>query len=532
MPQLPFRESTAVIQIGRQPLRDPQAETAELQAGLQLAGAFVDLGVRLNTLRANLDRARQQRQVAEGKSAVARTLRQLRFDANQQANPEDALDFWKQGASKTREQVLDAINDPLVRDSVELYFDNQASLQGLKVQEESAQKTVSLGLAISEAFIDEQEQLAEVSGEDEYRQIQNEIADHLGESAQGELPLRNPQQAVAQGNVIFRRMDNARVDEGIRVDPEGELDRLEDQSYRASLTPQDRTDKKDKAASRILELMRVRNTEADRERKAVERALKADQTQNALALWVSLAQDELTMEDLIEQKNNISLIEFEKLEKILSREEAETDNDIVWNDLFDRMYSGEDVNDDILRAHEQGDIVRSTAASMLAKNREINRTPDTRAGLGRPRTPYDRHRKFMRDKLGARTALTKFDFALETRLADATREYDDFAIEHPGASATDLRNKSDEIVSRYSRFQLEETILGLKLPFGITDKPIQDIKADDLAIAAQRLQAAYRAGRRTLVEFNREKLILKRWADALTLFNRQQEGANVRSPGR
>ncbi len=532
MPKLPFRESTAVIQIGRQPLRDPPAETAELRAGLRLGEAFVDLGVRLNTLRANLDRARQQRQIAEGKSAVARSLRQIRFDANQQANPEDALEFWNQGSSQTREQILGAIKDEAVRDTVELYFDDQSSLQGLKVQEESAQKTISLGLAVSDAFIDEQEQLAEVSGEDEYRQIQNEIAGHLSDSAQGELPLRSPEQAVGQGNVIFRRMDNARVDEGIRIDPEGELERLEDQAYRANLTPQDRTNKKGKAANRIVELMNVRNTEAERERKATERALKAAQTENALGLWVALAQDELTMETLIEQKDNISLIEFEKLEKIISREEAETDNDPVWNDLFDRMYAGEDVNDDILRAHEQGDIIRSTAASMLAKNREINRTPDTRAGLGRPRTPYDRHRKFMRDKLGARTVLTKFDFALEGRLADATREYDDFAIEHPSATAEDFRIRSDEIVFRYSRFQLEGTILGLKFPFGITNKKIQEITADDLLVAAQKLEAAHRSGKRTLAEFNREKLNLKRWTDALTLFNRQREGPDVRNPRR
>lgn len=279
-----------------------------------------------------------------------------------------------------------------------------------------------------------------------------------------------------------------------------------------SLTREDLQNVRGKIPTSELRSLRtgIRQQREDREQRQRTEA-QAERDAQAADLFARASEGDLSVQALNRRRHELDLPDYKALLSAVQQQRASQDDEVVRLDLQARMYRREDVFRDILRAARDGALTPSTTSSLLAKNHELNRTLGTGDG---PESAYDRNKDWMLTVLGEHNLVTKFDPAQARRIADAEREYDDYAESAPRA-ASDLRAKAEELAERYQFMSFQDTVAGLKLPYGQGGMRRGEVTLPRLQDAALALEQDFEAGRIDEDALEREKALLEQWMTVL-----------------
>lgn len=119
MPELPFRESGARLQLVRQPLRDPRDETRVLEAGLRLGAAAIDVA-------ATLQKSKQTRAVRNAENEARRRFFDLEIKLDQEGPDsfDGSMEIFDKESSAIKSEIIsqhgvDDISGEIIRQTLD-----------------------------------------------------------------------------------------------------------------------------------------------------------------------------------------------------------------------------------------------------------------------------------------------------------------------------------------------------------------------------------------------------------------------------
>lgn len=220
------------------------------------------------------------------------------------------------------------------------------------------------------------------------------------------------------------------------ADPEDVQQRLLAGEY--SLSEEDRAVwlARAQTASEAAVAKRVRlNDRADREAENEQKETEKNTAKEALRLE---ANGQLTLDWILDNEASLSVANFRSLLEGI-REPANDDMSIVIA-LHDRIDDGIDVGQDISNAMFDGQLTRTTADSIRARN-------DRMFGREKPSTPYKRSTQFLAQAMKPSDMNDNPDASFA--YANAVMEFDNWFDQNPNADATTALAEAQKIADSY-----------------------------------------------------------------------------------
>ena len=225
-----------------------------------------------------------------------------------------------------------------------------------------------------------------------------------------------------------------------------------------------------------------------------------------------IAGDTLNAEWIETNRDTLSPALYGTFQKALERQSKTTDDSDkeIYRTMFDRAVKDPDqdtVQDDAFQMFSDGKLKKSDF------NRIFNLSRSTQKGKERPFIGE------IRKSLAARLSpLDREDTEQYEKRLDGLFALDDWIGQNPNATRDEVKKKANEIAKEYT----EDVDLraGLDMPMYSTVGRY-NFTADSLQVAAQKLAAAYKAGKIKSEELTREAALLKKWKNVL-----DEEGRN------
>lgn len=171
---------------------------------------------------------------------------------------------------------------------------------------------------------------------------------------------------------------------------------------------------------------------------------------------------------------------------------------------------------------KQLDEARTTAYNLHAAGRLSNDNLGSAlsrieqfAHQGGPHTPYERGREYVNKSLNP--GENNYDPVRNQRLADALREYDNYALQNPKAPDSEIQERSKQIVNQYRLVQFKDDSLNLPIPRGVSIRRTNNPQAlsQDISAAALQIDRDYSSGKIKEQEYKARLATLKPWKDML-----------------
>lgn len=219
MPRLPFQQAEGVPQPVRAVPAERRSSADRTRALAQFGGALVDLGAQLN-------RAKQERDIQRGQVEVLKSLGELRLNAAQSTDPDEMTATHQTGLESAKTQILDQFQDGEVRDALGIFFDKRAVMESLAVQESSLKLSLNQGLA---AYTENKDQLIRAGAAEETDEGRALVKDQFEEAVSGAVSgqIVDPSRGATDLVSGLDQIDENSVRQDINRDPSLTIVRLE-----------------------------------------------------------------------------------------------------------------------------------------------------------------------------------------------------------------------------------------------------------------------------------------------------------------
>jgi hypothetical protein len=256
-----------------------------------------------------------------------------------------------------------------------------------------------------------------------------------------------------------------------------------------------------KANEMMLKKEDIELRRAERKQQQAEKEAQHELSKQAEVLAVN---DELTMDWLVKNQSAMSSADFRYYSNKLNGEEELKSSNRIYASLSDRILKGEDVDDEIETAFINNEI------SWAYRNSLLNIKKATK---GKVPTAYKMNRDYVSRTFGDDAVI---DIKHAARKANALKEMDDFAFEHPDASKKTYDDKAKEILNRWMLEPAQYDFFNLpNLKYG----PSIPTPQMDFGVIGKNTRDAYKNGEITEKEFNDEVKLLKQYKDAADVIN-------------
>ena len=283
----------------------------------------------------------------------------------------------------------------------------------------------------------------------------------------------------------------------------------------ANLDPLKRSQLMDRAERRAEAEERERVRRLEKNERDAERHLKAESQEVEKDGYELESKGQLTREWLNENRDRLDTNAFKYFSNALEpgRENIK-DNVNSINTLTTAMYGGQDITNDLVRAHKNGEIKNETFRSMMEKNSSLQKQ-------GGPKNEYERSRSYIHGAL--QPGQFDKDFTNSSaRMADALDMFDRYVSEKKRTDE-EIEAYGKAIVQRFKTTILADNRISLPRPYNAGTTTNQAIKVEDLDKADADILAAVDAGTMTEKEAAREAKVLSDWRTVLE--NEAQQAA-------